>query len=489
MENGVQSAPSGESTLPLCVDLDGTLVATDTLIESLLFLAIRRPWLVFRLPFWLLQSRAGFKHRIADAISLPPEDLPYNQDVVGYIRAAVERHIPVILVTASCEPVAQGIASHLGYFQKVIASSATQNLKGDEKRRVLVARYGEKGFDYAGDSPADLHVWRSARSGILVGRAVRYRKRLEKAGCRVAAVFPHRHTLVRNLWRALRPHQWSKNVLVFLPLLMAHKLTDLERWQGTLYAFAAFCMAASSVYIVNDLCDILADRRHPLKRYRPFAAGDVSILLGLLLEVVLLTAAVSFAWLCGSLPFAAILATYLILSTAYSLYLKRVTLLDVMVLSGLYTSRVLAGGAASRVPLSTWLVGFSIFLFLSMALIKRVSELQRHLRAGATEGHVRGYRLTDVDTITTIGITSGCMAALVIVLYMNGMEVQTLYQHPQLLWTISPVFLYWINHLWIQARRGAVHEDPILYCTSDKVTYVVGLTVLLILLVASGYAG
>jgi 4-hydroxybenzoate polyprenyltransferase/phosphoserine phosphatase len=475
------------ATIPLCVDMDGTLIRSDTMMELVLTLLIKRPWMIFFLPFWLLKGRAVFKQRLSAMAAIPPQDFPYNAALVAHLQNASARGVPLFLVTASPLNVAQAVAGHLGLFKAVVASDVTKNLKGEGKRRTLVEMFGERGFDYAGNSAVDLHVWKSARAAVLVGPAVRYQARLRASGCDIAASFPARSSLLKNLVREIRVYQWSKNLLVFLPLLMAHKLNDVVSWWHAACGFAAFSMLASAVYVVNDLVDMHADRRHPEKRNRPFASGDLSILSGAVLELVLLAACAGFLWLSGSVQLGLILAGYAVLSTAYSFWLKHELLLDVTVLSGLYTSRVLAGGAAAQVPISTWLLGFCIFLFLSLALVKRVSEIQRHVRAGTGEPQVRGYLLEDLQTITTIGVASGCTAALVIVLYMNGQEVRVLYRHPDFLWTISPVFLYWMNQLWVKARRGLVQEDPILYCVRDKTTYLVGAAILMILIAASGY--
>ncbi len=281
-----------------------------------------------------------------------------------------------------------------------------------------------------------------------------------------------RRSTIQSIFAEIRVHQWSKNLLVFLPVLMAHKAKDAEAlWQAAC-AFLAFSMTASAIYLINDFCDLEADRRHPSKRRRPLASGDLSVALGAVLELVLLCAAASFVWLSGSARLGWILAGYAVLAIAYSLWLKHELLLDVMILSSLYTSRLLAGGAASGVPLSTWLLGFSIFLFLSMALIKRASEIQRHRRVASGEARIRGYVQDDLETITTIGVASGCTAALVIVLYMSGAEVRTLYPRPDFLWTISPVFLYWINQLWDQgsARAGSGGSDSLLPSRQDHVS-------------------
>lgn len=475
------------ATTPLCVDMDGTLIRSDTMMELVLTLIVKRPWMILFMPLWLLHGRAVFKQRLSEMSSIPPQDYPYNDALIAHISHASASGVPLFLVTASSLNVARAVSGHIGLFQAVVSSGVTKNLKGEEKRRTLVEMFGERGFDYVGNSSADLHVWQSARAAVLVGPAVRYEARLRASGCEIAASFPARSSLLANIGREIRSHQWSKNLLVFLPLLMAHKLNDVAAWWRAACGFAAFSMLASAVYVVNDLVDMHADRRHPEKRTRPFASGDLSIPSGVALELLLLAASAGFLWLCGSMQLGLILAGYAALATAYSLWLKHELLLDVTVLSGLYTSRVLAGGAAAQVPISTWLLGFCIFLFLSLALVKRVSEIQRHVRAGTGEPQVRGYLLDDLQTITTIGVASGCTAALVIVLYMNGQEVRMLYRHPDFLWTISPVFLYWMNQLWVKARRGEVQEDPILYCVRDTTTYLVGAAILMILFAASGY--
>ena len=285
------------------------------------------------------------------------------------------------------------------------------------------------------------------------------------------------------LLRALRVHQWVKNLLVFVPVLLDHKLLNPPVMVKALIAFVAFCCAASGAYVLNDLLDRDADRQHRIKRNRPFAADTLSRFFGVVLVPLLFAAALLWSlWL--SPKFLALLTLYVVLTTAYSIYLKQIAVLDVLLLAGLYTLRVLAGVAASHVRFSTWLLAFSMFLFLSLAFLKRYAELSE-LQGGAAEGLARrGYLRGDREWLGSMGGASGYLSVLVLALYINSEEVVALYRNPLLLWLICPLLLFWISRMWLLAHRGRIDQDPIVAAVRDPASYAIGALVALILFAA-----
>lgn len=458
--------------VPLVVDLDGTLLRSDLLHESTLKLLRGGPHLVLALPFWLASGKAGLKRRIAERVSLDVASLPYDPEVLDWIREERREGRQIVLCTASDAKFAQQVADHLGVFDEVLASDGRTNLSSHRKAAALVARYGERGFDYAGNAKADLPVWSRARRAVVVAapagvtRATRQRTEIERE-------FQRKGGRTWHWIRALRLHQWLKNLLLFLPLLGAHQLLNPPLLRDAVLAFVSFGFCASSVYVLNDLMDLESDRRHPRKRKRPFAAGQLSPLAGTAVSGVLLLAA--FAIASAVRPeFMVWLAAYFVLTLAYTFWLKRKVLLDVLSLAGLYTLRIIAGGAAVGLAASFWLLAFSLFLFLSLAFVKRYSELKLMLEQGQDEAHGRGYRTDDLELIQMLGIVAGFSAVLVMALYINGETVVRLYRHPEVMWLTVPILLYWISRMWVKAHRGDMHDDPVLYAVQDRVSLACG---------------
>ncbi|MCC6717332.1 MAG: UbiA family prenyltransferase [Acetobacteraceae bacterium] len=466
--------------LPLCVDLDGTLVRTDTLVEGLLALAGGLRFAALLGAF--ARGRAALK---ADVAALAPPDpalLPYNGKLLEYIAAqrAAGRHI--VLATAANSAVAEAVAGHLGLFDEVIASTATRNLKGPAKAAALVARFGRGGFAYAGDARADLAVWAEAGAAVLVDVAPAVAARVAVPVERRIATRP---ALLPTLLRAMRPHQWVKNLLVFVPILTAYALTDWPGWWGGLRAFAAFSAAASGIYLVNDLLDLAADRAHPKKRLRPFAAGDASAASGLVLSMVLLALAGVLAVLAGIFV---VVAAYAATSLAYSLWLKRLPLVDVFALAGLFTIRLFGGGEATGHALSLWLLAFASFLFLSLALVKRVAEAMDSGRRATSQVAGRGYGADDVMILQLFGVCASFAASLVLALYVQAEAASGRFAAPGLLWGIVPLVLLWNCRMWLSTARGYMHHDPILYAARDRVTWAIALAVVAVMLAAHAAA-
>ena len=454
--------------LPLCVDLDGTLVRSDLLIESLFALLKRNLFYLLLLPWWLLGGKARFKAEIAARVELEPGLLPYREDLLAYLRQQRAAGRRLVLATASHIRSAEAVALHLGLFDGVLASDARRNLSGTLKLARLEQEFGPRGFAYAGDSRVDLPIWARAGAMVLVAVPPRLQGAAERLGTPVERVFQAPSGQGPALYaQALRINQWVKNLLLFVPLAMAHRLQEPALLGQALLAFVSFCLCASSVYLLNDLLDLPADRRHPSKRRRPFASGALAPARGLLLIPLLLL--LSFA-LALALPwaFAAFLGLYYLGTLAYSLWLKGGALIDVLTLAGLYTLRILAGAAAVAVTPSFWLLAFSMFLFLSLALVKRYIEIATLAQPGQAPGFGRGYRAEDLPLLSQFGTTSGYLAVLVLALYINGDNVQALYSHPELIWLLCPLLLYLISRTWLLAARGELHEDPVVFALRDR---------------------
>ena len=479
-----QSAGTGEDREQvLAVDLDGTLLCTDSLLESLLELMRRQPFAVFGATLQLIRGRAGFKSWVADRVALDPTRLPYRQDLLDWLRAERQRGRRLLLVTAADRRIAEAISRHLGLFDEVLASDGVVNLKGENKATALVERCGEQGFDYAGDASTDVAVWRKARRAIVIGGAG-----LEQAAARVTRVerrFHQRHSRVAAVVRAMRPHQWVKNLLVVLPLLAAHRVTDAAVLAAALTAFLAFGLTASAVYLLNDLLDLPADRAHPRKCRRPFAAGDLPLTWGLGLTPVLLTAALVLGLAFLPTTFALVLAGYFLLTSAYSFVLKRMPILDVITLAGLYTTRVIAGSAATAIAPSFWLLAFSMFIFLSLALSKRSTELRSLQERDELTAVGRGWHVDDLPLVGSLGTSSGVACVLVLALYIDSAPARALYPAPDALWFICPLLLYWMSRLWFKTHRGEMHDDPVVFALRDPVSLVVGALAAVCVLVAA----
>ncbi len=476
-----QSAPDPDNAVPLCVDLDGTLVRTDVLIESIFALLKRNILFLFLLPVWVLRGKARFKHEIADRVDMDVSLLPYCSSLLTYLRELKSAGRPIVLATASNQKFANQIAQHLGLFDVVLASDAELNLSGNRKRERLIEVFGEHGFDYAGNAGIDLRIWSHSRKGILVNTSSSL-KRQARQVCEVERVFDDRDNGIRPYIKAIRLHQWLKNLLVFVPLMVAHQIQEVDLLLQASLAFLAFGLCASSVYLLNDLLDLPEDRRHPTKRARPLATGQVPIQAAMLLIPGLLILAFAVALLLP-IEFVAVLGLYYIATLAYSLGLKRVAIVDVLLLAGLYTIRIIGGSMVSIVP-SFWLLAFSIFIFLSLALVKRYSELLVLRKVNEEVARGRGYMMVDLEGLAQFGTASGYMSVLVLALYINSDQVGKLYTHPELIWLLCPLFLYWISRIWLLARRDLMHEDPVVFAIQDRASYWVGLLGFIVLFAA-----
>ncbi|QOY93856.1 UbiA family prenyltransferase [Massilia sp. UMI-21] len=452
---------------PLVVDLDGSLIHSDLLWEAIvLFLKknILRAWL---LPFWLLAGKAAFKERLAREVELDPAALPYDAVVLALVRAERERGRRIVLATGSQRRFAEQIAGHLGLFDLVLATGDGINLTSHNKARRLAELYGAQGYDYLGNSRADLPVWLGCAHPWSVTC-----KPFRLADGRVTVHSGSvRGNTARALFKALRPRQWLKNLLVFVPMLAGHAL-DLPTFSASLVAFVAFSLCASSAYLLNDALDAQDDRVHPTKHTRPIASGALPLPLALFASPLLALAAIALCAAFNVLLLAAVLV-YFASTVAYSVWLKRLLMVDIVALAVLYSLRVVGGAAATGIPPSFWLLGFSFFIFLSLALLKRHSELINLHKRGKDKTRGRGYTVEDRTPVGIMGVNSAFVSVLVFMLYFNSNNVLDLYRTPAWLAGILPLLVFWLGRLWVLSFRGEVNEDPVLYVSKDKVSLVV----------------
>jgi 4-hydroxybenzoate polyprenyltransferase len=452
---------------PLVVDLDGTLTPTDTLLESILQLLRRSPWLVFALPLWLLRGRAFFKATIADRCDFSADLLPLREELLEHLRVQKSLGRKLVLATAADRRIADAVAARVRLFDQVLASGDGVNLKGRRKLAAIEAQVGTE-FSYAGDSAADLPIWRAARSAIVVGATATV-AREARAATAIELQLANPPATARLWVRQLRVHQWAKNILLFVPLLTSFGFGDATRVLHAGLAFLAFSLAASASYVFNDLWDLDSDRAHPRKKNRPLASAVIPVGHAVVVACALLALGFVIAAQVNA-AFVGMLAAYLLLTTAYSWYLKAFVMIDVLMLAGLFTLRILAGSMAVDVSTSHWLMAFSIFIFFSLALVKRCSELVSLERDGRTHAHGRDYRTQDLVVLWPTGVSAGLASVVVFWLFISTTEVQQRYATPELLWVIGFALIYWLTRLWIKTARGLMHDDPLVYALVDRVS-------------------
>jgi len=465
----------------LVVGLDGTVIRSDMLFESF-WACFSKTWTTPLLALSSLASgRAALKRRLCMMASVDAALLPYNSEVIAYLERWRVTGGRTALVTASDQMLANAVAAHLGLFDETHGSDGLRNLKGEAKAQFLSARFGEGRFDYIGNAAADLPVWAKASKAITINTAPGLRAKVDSVARKAEHLTGSTQGIAPYL-KALRPHQWLKNILVFVPMIAAHAFSPVVLWQSVL-AFVAFSLMASSAYVLNDLLDLAADRVHPRKRLRPLPSGDLPIAHGTLMVPVLLVLGLVCAAVLGWLPLL-VAGGYFVATSAYSLALKRRMVVDICMLAVLYTTRVIAGGAATGIPLSVWLLAFSIFFFFSLAALKRYAELVDGVNSGKIKAHGRGYHVDDLPLIGTMTLASGYVSVLVMALYLNSPVVAELYGNPTALWGVCPVLLYWISRMVIITHRGAMHDDPIVYAVKDRISQLC-----LVLIVGLGIAG
>ena len=465
------------------MDLDGTLLRGDLLWEGLIGLLRASPLALLAVPVWLFRGKARLKQRLAEKVDVAPEGLPFRQSVRDHMDAAHRAGRKIVLASASPMSWVRAVAEHLGRFDGVLASEAQVNLRGSAKLDAIREMTQGQPFEYVGDSSADLSVWSGAAVVTLVHRNARLERGLP-ADAHPQWLEARQGVAWMDSLREMRPVQWIKNGLVFAPLILAHEAADTTRALATVVAFLAFCVVASAGYVFNDLMDMQSDRGHPTKRLRPVASGAVSIpgALGLLAGLIVVFA--GFATFLLSPSTTLMLVAYLGLTLAYSYYFKQQLLLDALVLAGLYTHRVLTGGIAADVTVSPWLLVFSGFLFLSLAFVKRFTELQVLPEGRDQQIERRAYRSSDLATVEIMGLSCAFMSVLVLCLFVSGGDVVQLYSEPALLWAMVPIMLYWVARIWMLARRGELHSDPVLFAVRDRPSYVCGALLVLVVVAA-----
>ncbi len=467
---------------PLVVDLDDTLIYTDMLHESAICLLRDKPHFFLATPFWLLHGKAFLKKKLASHFDADITSLPFNQKLIDWLQSQKDLGRKLVLCTATDMSIAKMIADHLKFFDEVIASDGIRNLAGINKANALVAKYGENGFDYVGNSSVDLVVWEKSKQGVVVNGSS---KLVQQASLvtEIEHVITKSKNSLKTWVKVFRLHQWIKNILIFVPIFASYQVITEELWINLGFAFLSFSLCASSVYIANDLLDLEGDRAHLRKRSRPFASGQIPIWVGAVLAPILIFSSLAMAKHVGG-SFLPWLLVYFSLTCAYSWGLKRLVLIDCLMLAVLYTLRIVAGADAVSVPLSFWLLAFSIFLFLSLAFIKRYAELQAHPEGDAKKVHGRGYYITDAPLVQQLGVTSGYAATLVLALYLNSENVIKQYRTPEILWGAVPLILLWISWMWLKTHRGLMHDDPIVFAIKDKVSILIGALFITILIVA-----
>jgi 4-hydroxybenzoate polyprenyltransferase len=457
---------------PLCVDLDGTLVKSDTLVDSLLLLVRTLPLDALKTPLWALRGKANLKRQVTARVTLNVEHLPYNRPLLEYLMAQRGDGRKLYLATGADSALAERIARHLNIFEGVLSSDGATNFTGSNKLAGFRSRFSGD-FDYIGNARPDLPLLAAAAAPMLANPDLGLRLAMRTHGLKPRHTFTDRTSGFRTLLKAIRIHQWAKNTLIFLPLLLAHRI-QAPVVLAAFLAFFCFSLCASATYIVNDLLDLDADRQHPRKRKRAFASGNLSAAAGVAVAAAFL--AVSFAGAVLFLPrgFLGWLVLYLITTLAYSLVLKRIVILDVVILSALYTLRMLAGAAATHTYISPWLAAFAIFIFLSLAMVKRFSELQNVRSAGAQLSNGRGYLLNDIEQVRSFGTSSAFASAVVLSVYIGQPDVLSLYHHHLRMWLMPPLLILWLCRVWLLASRGELDEDPVVFALTDSMSLLMG---------------
>ncbi len=479
----------GNRRKPLCVDLDGTLIHTDCLFETLVGAIRTSPLTLFRVPGWFLKGRPTLKSELAKRFLPDPKLLPWNKEVLEYVKRKKEDGHKTVLVTASDQKVAELISGHTQIFDEVAASDGKTNLKSHRKAEYCQKHFGKGLFDYIGNESCDLAIWEAGGNAVLANEDTDLEEKAKAVNLQVQSIGPILPSKTQAIIRACRPHQWAKNLLLFLPILTAHLYESGELLSKAGIAFVAMGLCASVVYLMNDLLDLESDRAHDTKKNRPFASGNLPLHVGIILMPLLFLISFALAYFLVNPTFTLMLGGYFVATCAYSLNLKKRILVDVFMLAGLYSLRIWMGSTipcdsespigAGAIEISHWLITFSCMIFLSLAMAKRYSELHNlSLRDGEkTAG--RGYRVNDMPLIAHFGTISGYLAALVLALYVSSEKSTSLYNRPEALWLVCPLLLYWISRVWLVTCRGKMREDPVVFAVRDKVSYLVGMLILL----------
>jgi len=471
---------------PLCVDLDDTFLKTDSLKEILISALSKNPLRIFALALSLFKGRAFFKKFALNYSSPDIASLPIHEEVLTLVKSESKNGRKIILITGAHQKIADRVQEKYPLFCEAHGTSGSINLTGFQKATFLVERFGKEGFDYIGNSFDDIHVWRQAHGGWIVSHSTRF-------AASVLKNFPNKPLQVirteknsfKQMIELIRPAQWTKNLLIFIPLLLVQKWTNKEILIQGMGAFLGFSIIASFVYILNDLLDITHDRKHPIKSLRPLASGAVSLDMGIFLTIALLSIFVLItAWL--PFDFTAFVAAYVVLNFLYTFKIKKIFVLDAFVLTGFYSLRLLAGSAAMNIETSHWLIIFSTFFFLSLGFLKRYSDLLLVFeKNGQSQLEGRDYRLEDQQLLMISGVASGFVSILVFAQYIYGQQSIQYYPQPRFLWGVLLCMLYWITKIWFRASRGLVKDDPVRYALKDQESIILGITTLAFIIMAA----
>lgn len=457
---------------PICVDLDGTLIKTDSLIESALLLLMKNPFYIFLMIYWYIKGKHILKKNISEIVYLEPANLPYNDELIVFLTEMKNNGRDIWLCTAANKRIANSIAEHINIFSKVLASDDNVNLSSSKKADEILKH--TKSFDYAGNSKDDINVWKHADNAILVNLPSKLKS---KVTSNITYEIENKKNKIKLWLKELRVHQWAKNLLIFVPVIAAHSSNIYAQLLDCIIAFLSFGFCASSVYLINDLVDLKSDRIHKTKRNRPLASGDLSLIQGCFAAVSLLTLSILIALF---LPFNFIITLFLyyIITLTYSFYFKKKIVIDVTMLAILYSMRVIAGGAATGIVLSNWLITFSMFIFFSLATVKRVAELKQSSHSDKISG--RGYYPSDLPIILVAGVSSGYISILVFSLYIDSFSSIPKYTHLEALYFISLILFMWLTRVWLLTWRGEMNDDPVAFALKDKTSRIMGLLVLAI---------
>lgn len=470
---------------PLFIDLDGTLVSTDTLWESCLLFIKKHPLESWKLIQWLLLGKAYFKDKVAERLMPHAELLPINDEILKIAEEANHTERDVYLITAANQRIADSVSKRFNIFTAAIGSSGGLNLSGKHKLRIIKNTVGNVEFDYIGNSKKDIPILEKSHTAIVYSSSKSLFKKLKKRNDNILNMNQGEGQKLKYWIKALRIYQWSKNILLFLALFMSHRILESDMFLKSIIAFFSFGFSASAVYILNDLFDLESDRQHPTKKERPFASGKLSVTNGITAIPILVI--LSFLLAIVFLPklFTIVLIIYLLTTTSYSLYFKEILFVDVILLGTLYTLRIIAGGLATGIEVSSWLLGFSGFFFLSLAFMKRYTDLILFKNNSQEELFGRGYSVDDLDIVQKAGIASGFVSLLILALYITSEQVMVLYNRPLLMWLTIPIILYWLMCMWIETHRGKMTDDPIIYAVKDKNSYLVFFLMLVVIVCAT----
>lgn len=459
--------------LPLFVDLDGTLIKSDWMLEAILAMVSNKPTSIFQIALWLTKGRSNLKQHLAEAVTIDIASLPINREFFEFLKEEKSNARELILISASDQKAVTAVSDHYDLFDAAIGSDGTINLKSEAKLARIQKYVEGGGFSYAGNSAADLAVWQGADEIIVVNAESSIAEKAKSLDTEQQPIleFDKPPTLLPRLLKAMRPHQWLKNFLIFLPLILSHQLGEPDLLMLTVLAFVSFSLCASSVYFLNDLLDIESDRLHNSKSKRPFAAGTLPLEYGVFGAPLLFLLSLVFASLVG-VQFFAVLIGYSLITCLYSLYLKRLYLLDVVTLSLLYTLRIIAGSAAIAITTTDWLIAFSGFLFLGLALLKRTTELRNLVIDGQVSTRGRDYNTDRLLVVAVLGIMSSAASILVFMVYISAANITYLYSSPALLWAICPLLIAMLARVWLKSYAGTLDEDPVLFASHDRLSQV-----------------